>query len=144
MREYNRQRRKLPEVKERERQYQRTDRVKELRRKYYSSPECKELRRQYRKSLKGAESKRREALKYNYGIGLEEYDRLFDKQRGRCAICFETCPGKKRLSVDHNHTTGAIRGLLCARCNFMLGYSGDSILVLHEAVRYLEASNEKE
>lgn len=62
-------------------------------------------------------------LKYKYGITKEDYNKLFKEQNGKCAIC-----GKHqidlnvRLCVDHNHLTGAIRGLLCMKCNYSLGH----------------------
>lgn len=53
----------------------------------------------------------------------EQYDRMFFEQKGKCAICgTHQSKLKKSLSVDHNHTTGEIRGLLCSRCNFLVGY----------------------
>lgn len=52
-------------------------------------------------------------------ITPEEYDALLNKQNGECAICHQP-PGKRRLSVDHSHQTGQIRGLLCDRCNIVL------------------------
>lgn len=48
-----------------------------------------------------------------YGITADEYDRLFRLQGGRCAVCGRR-PRTKRLAVDHDHATGAVRGLLCA------------------------------
>jgi hypothetical protein len=62
-------------------------------------------------------------LKSLYGITLEQYDEMLAKQEGHCAACPQT-PEKehhKVLHVDHNHVTGAVRGLLCGRCNTALG-----------------------
>jgi hypothetical protein len=42
------------------------------------------------------------------------------------------------LSVDHNHTTGAVRGLLCANCNLAIGYANDDPVVLRKAIAYLD------
>lgn len=73
-----------------------------------------------------------------YGIDSTEYDRLLELQSGRCAICRRR-PGKKRLAVDHSHTTGANRGLLCGRCNHeLLGAGFDSREILMAAVAYLD------
>lgn len=58
-----------------------------------------------------------------YGITRDEYDRLLVAQNGRCLICNR--PGdelKKGLAVDHDHETGAVRGLLCVGCNTKLGW----------------------
>jgi hypothetical protein len=61
-----------------------------------------------------------------YGLTSGEYDELLAAQGGKCAIC-RGRPRSKRLAVDHNHDTGAVRGLLCSRCNHdLLGASWDS------------------
>lgn len=57
-------------------------------------------------------------LKHVYGISPEDKESLLLKQGGKCALCQKT----KRLVVDHNHDTGAIRGLLCHGCNTGLGH----------------------
>ena len=78
-----------------------------------------------------------------YGISPEEYDRLFTTQDGRCAICRnpETVIIKgtlAKLSIDHNHATNEVRGLLCRHCNQGLGLFRDSPELLRVAVQYLE------
>lgn len=61
---------------------------------------------------------RKSALKRTYGISLEQYDELLEKQHHCCAICDRhEDEFKTRLAVDHNHKTGEIRGLLCNYCN---------------------------
>lgn len=69
---------------------------------------------------------------------------LLDAQGGVCAICGndEDGTGQRQLSVDHGHETGAVRGLLCNRCNPMLGYARDSIAVLQAAIEYLGSGNQ--
>lgn len=64
----------------------------------------------------------RYTVKYRYGV--ENYDEMFAVQNGLCAICDqpETAKGKVNLGVDHDHTTGRVRGLLCVSCNRSLGY----------------------
>lgn len=72
-----------------------------------------------------------------YGIDAEQYDALLELQGGKCAIC-RARPKSKRLAVDHDHKSGAVRGLLCSRCNHeLLGAGWDSIAVLSAAVAYL-------
>ena len=65
------------------------------------------------------EKHRQFALKRLYGITQEEYDRLLLTQDGHCAICPRKPEDEKFgvLHVDHSHTTGAVRGLLCHKCN---------------------------
>lgn len=76
----------------------------------------------------------------NYGITSEEFDALFEQQNGVCAICGqeEFHIWKRRLSVDHDHETGRIRGLLCHNCNNMLGHAKDNVKTLMRAIAYLE------
>ena len=83
-------------------------------------------------------------LKQRFNITIDDYNHIFLKQRGICAIC--TKPessldknGKiKWLCVDHNHATQEIRGLLCSSCNTGIGLLGDSEVVLKNAIKYLE------
>jgi len=83
-------------------------------------------------------------MKREYGIAREEYEALLKRQNGRCAIC-KRLPGwekkKKRLSVDHDHVSGAVRGLLCGTCNTGLGHLGDDVLTLESALEYLRHAN---
>lgn len=72
-----------------------------------------------------------------YGLGAGEYDALFQAQGFACAICKGT--RKQRLSVDHDHKTGLIRGLLCRTCNGrLLTAARDKPEVLRAAANYLE------
>lgn len=74
-----------------------------------------------------------------YGLSSTEYDRLLAFQNGRCAIC-RGRPRSKRLAVDHDHATGAVRGLLCSRCNNeALGSLHDSVQLAWNAYHYLSA-----
>lgn len=72
-----------------------------------------------------------------YGIDSAEYDRIFKLQGGRCAIC-RNKPASIRFAVDHNHKTGAVRGILCKRCNHdLLGGAHDDVAMLYRAIEYL-------
>ncbi|MFI5865868.1 endonuclease VII domain-containing protein [Streptomyces sp. NPDC051546] len=77
-------------------------------------------------------------IQVTYGLSPEDYQKLFEHQDGRCAICRET--RQTSLAVDHCHKTEAIRGLLCARCNGQLLARGarDRPDVLRRAAEYLE------
>jgi hypothetical protein len=94
--------------------------------------------------------KRDENLKRVYGIGIEEYNTLLEKQNNRCAICESTDPkGRKSgrvggvdvFYVDHDHKTGNVRGLLCNICNRTMGYIGENSNVLEEMIKYLQKHN---
>lgn len=77
-------------------------------------------------------------LQREFGISIEDYRALFAEQSGVCAICQGPGKPEKRLSVDHNHNTGKIRGLLCDSCNHSLGLLKESPEVLRRAAEYLE------
>lgn len=63
---------------------------------------------------------RTQTLKAKYGIDPLEYDRLFELQGGKCAICKRQSDDELKLFVDHDHVTDIVRGLLCSRCNSCL------------------------
>jgi hypothetical protein len=70
---------------------------------------------------------------------LIDYDRLYQVQQGRCAICKRHQTELKRvMAVDHSHETGIVRGLLCDKCNRCLGFANDSIEILKRSINYLE------
>lgn len=78
----------------------------------------------------------------NYHITIEKYDEMFDSQDGNCGICRKNQKElRRRLSVDHNHESGRIRGLLCDNCNPGLGYYRDSIFLLEKAIEYLKRTD---
>ena len=81
-------------------------------------------------------------LKSAYGITLAQYETLLDTQGGVCAICKTSTNGNcgRKLYVDHCHKTGKVRGLLCGRCNSILGFVDDSPDWLEKAKAYLIAS----
>lgn len=84
---------------------------------------------------------REKKMFYTYGITIEEYNILYDKQNGNCAICHNNLKeGTNDCSIDHNHDNGNIRGLLCNTCNRALGMFQDSPQLLYSAIRYLKAS----
>ena len=86
--------------------------------------------------------RRRSRLLATYGITLERYDELVAVQRGRCAICGVDTPSTHHgfWQVDHCHTNGHVRGLLCSPCNIGLGQFKDQPKILRSAARYLEST----
>ena len=74
-----------------------------------------------------------------YGIDLVEYNKLLVKQKHSCYICKKHKDTfRNRLCVDHNHKTGKVRGLLCSSCNFAIGSSKDSVIILKRMIKYLK------
>jgi hypothetical protein len=76
-------------------------------------------------------------LKQKFGLSAEKYRDMLCRQNNRCAICRKR-EVNKRLSVDHCHKTGRVRGLLCNNCNFTLGRFGDNSNLLRKAASYLD------
>lgn len=102
---------------------------------YHNNPENREA---VKKQSKDSQ------LKNQFGITLQEYEEILEKQNGVCAICGCNNNHKSnpkgdidRLSVDHNHQTGKVRGLLCSRCNFGIGQFNDDPTLLISAIDYL-------
>ena len=84
------------------------------------------------------EQSRKYWLKSNYGIGIEEYNIMLTEQQGACAVCGDSPKENRSLAVDHCHSTGKIRGLLCFRCNATLGKFNDDISLFQRAIDYLK------
>ena len=100
-------------------------------------------RKIYQTEKYGPERQRRANLAKNFGISLEDYNLILDFQDKKCAICgTDKCGNsgrgfRKCFSVDHDHTTNDIRGLLCGHCNLALGLFKDNINSLQKAIEYL-------
>lgn len=88
-------------------------------------------------------SRGREDQLRRYGLSVAAYDALLDSQGGACAICGRTKSDDTRgyrLAVDHNHETGAVRGLLCGYCNRAIGLMRDDPELLEKAAQYLRVA----
>lgn len=72
-----------------------------------------------------------------YGVSDKKYQKILQRQDGVCAICERPEPRYSHLSVDHNHETDKVRGLLCSNCNPMIGYAKEDPKVLMAAINYL-------
>jgi len=101
-----------------------------------------EKERAYHRSEDRKRVVRSNNLKRNYGLTLDAYEAMLETQNGLCKIC-RCVPVLKKwqgryLHVDHDHTTGRIRGLLCATCNLGVGYFRDRSELLRAAAAYLE------
>jgi len=84
------------------------------------------------------EHRRKGKLKQKYGISLEQFEEMKNKQNNKCAICNEKHI-RRPLNVDHCHATGKVRGLLCDKCNMALGLLKDSKQLIESLKRYLDA-----
>lgn len=93
--------------------------------------------------LKNYDRERARGLRRSFGLELHEYEEMFKKQGGVCAICHEPERGMRggypiSMAVDHDHETGAIRGLLCRGCNQGVGNFNEDPDRLKKAAAYLE------
>lgn len=113
--------------------------------------ECTSIRNRQRRSLPESPARQREAfIKWKYGISQKEYLEILENQGYKCAICGVDHQETKRpgnlkhsgesfgLCIDHCHTTGKVRGLLCNQCNRALGLFQDSSYILQKAKEYLD------
>lgn len=117
-----------------------TKKYKNCSKNYYQSH--KENIKMYPSS--NPEQKKDRYLQRLYGITLEQYRQMLNNQNGVCAICNqpETTINKRGncvqyLAVDHNHQTGKVRGLLCRKCNRILGDAKENIEIFNSATNYL-------
>ena len=79
------------------------------------------------------------SIKRKFGVDKACYFKMLADQEGRCALCGDKeCQSGKRFAVDHCHTTGSVRGLLCYNCNTGLGKFKDKPDILRKAADYLE------
>jgi hypothetical protein len=105
-------------------------------------PNCKVCVKVYNKAhgLKPEvqERRSRKHVLKTYGLTPATYDALLVEQGHTCAICKRTCSTGRRLSVDHDHVTGAVRGLLCGNCNTAIGKLRDDPALMRRAADYVE------
>lgn len=110
-------------------------------------PECADCTQKYHRSHRSAKPKgwdRKYALKKYFGMTMEQYSELLEKQDGTCAICKKPQVNRSMgfLTVDHCHDKKNVRGLLCSTCNSGLGFFKDSPALLAAAIQYLTTSKE--
>ena len=112
------------------------------RKRNYRKKKLARKRQNWRKNYhQHPECDRERHLMDSYSISSDEYQLLFNKQNGVCAICGKPPTNGKPLQVDHDHTTGKIRGLLCHKCNTGIGYLGDVTQSVQYAVNYLKENS---
>lgn len=113
-------------------------RGREFGRRYYAANREKEIERRRRYREANSDKLRGAHKKWKYDITQEEWDRLFEHQGRRCAICGATDPGSKSgWHTDHSHETEKVRGILCAMHNTGIGHFRDNVEHLQAAIAYL-------
>lgn len=95
-------------------------------------------RAHYAKSEKRRNDIKNNNLRIKFGISIEKYNHMFLSQDGCCKICNKHQQElSKRLAVDHNHSTGEVRGLLCLKCNLAIGYLNEDVQSALNLIQYL-------
>jgi len=94
-----------------------------------------EYHKQYRKD--NPEHTKQYLIRYKYGLSHEEWLKMWEIQDGQCVICGKPFQNPSDACVDHNHDTKEVRGLLCRKCNFGIGYFNDDPELMAEAIEYL-------
>ena len=128
----------------------RKEKNKIYQKRYRESEKGKANGKRYRQSPKGKLNSRvasiRHRLKRRYGLSLSDYNEMLKEQNGVCWICKrpETMRqgGRlKPLAVDHCHESGVVRGLLCNRCNRVVGFVEEDISILQSSIDYIKSWN---
>ena len=115
--------------------------------KYGRRPDCRlcqnKAENAYYSTEKGKEARFKQWLKTRYKLSLDEYNALVAKHDGNCAICNNPPTAYFKLYIDHDHTTGKVRGLLCSQCNSLLGMAKENIDTLQAAISYLKEATQE-
>jgi hypothetical protein len=105
--------------------------------KVYCSPQCIDGARYYRNQ----EKRREDVFKRKYGITFAQRDAMYAEQEGKCKVCDTHMTWDHRkdntVHVDHCHTSGEVKGLLCANCNTAAGLLGENPKIAASLVQYL-------
>ena len=114
-----------------------TEALKRAQLKYRQTAFGKASNRRYQNSPAGKRAMSEGHLLRSYGITLADKERIYSEQKGLCKICFGRLISVSKAHTDHNHLTGEIRGLLCFRCNALIGWIETSKWLLLRVFRYL-------
>jgi hypothetical protein len=112
--------------------------------KHYYGARCKPCHQEYRReSTTTPRNRKAEKLQLRYGLTYEQWESIREAESFSCMICgiTEDEMGKK-LDVDHCHSSGKVRGVLCNPCNNVLGTAKDNIDILKAAITYLEINGD--
>lgn len=105
---------------------------------YCKKCHCDDNKNRYATNPVYRENMRFSNIKYQYGLSLENYNDMLNTQNNVCSICKNDFKTTKTTHVDHNHKTGNVRGILCSKCNNLLGMCNDDIQLLESAINYLK------
>ena len=123
------------------RAYYATEKHQEYRRRYYAANRDRLNKTANARNAANPDKVAARNRKKNYGIDQDQFDAMLTAQRAACAICSTTEPkGRGAFHVDHCHSTGTVRGLLCHNCNVGLGHFRDDTALLMRATEYIHAA----
>lgn len=121
--------------------YKNKEKIQKRMNKY--SSEHREQKREYAKTwyIKNKDRKKEYHIRKAFGIDISKYNIILKNQNNKCAICdIDNNNLNRSLVIDHCHKTGKIRGLLCGRCNLMLGNIKDNKNILKKMIKYLNSN----
>jgi hypothetical protein len=139
-----------PEVKARTKEYNKTPAKQEYNKKYIKEynkkPEVIIIRKDRQKKVRSTEEYKKYVKTYRlkkFNLTDEQYDAKFNKQEGKCEMCGRhQSKFKKALANDHNHDTNQNRGLLCTRCNLIVGvYEKHKSMIENYLSKYVEGKD---
>lgn len=107
----------------------------------YQNLTIEEKRKRSNSNYMGFDYFKNYRLQKQYGITKEEFDKMYEKQNGKCYLCDKHIKGKE-VKVDHNHVTGAVRKLLCHNCNASLGLLKENPETFYKCAEYLKEHND--
>jgi hypothetical protein len=110
----------------------------------YDKERRERLRAEGKLKKPNPETQREQRMKREYGITIKDYENMVEAQSNQCAICFTPSEAERngKLVIDHCHASGKVRGLLCNKCNLLLGHANDKIERLERAILYLSKRGE--
>lgn len=125
--------------------YAQSEKGKAVRKKIRESVQNKKLQKEWRAKGGSAQEYQRNKDNYRntymkrvYGITLNEYNSMLDQQHGVCYVCHKPPTGERRLAIDHCHTTGSVRKLLCSNCNTVLGLVKEDVNIMNKLINYIK------
>ena len=112
--------------------------TRDIERKRFCSRKCKVIAPRSGNKMSDPNYWRKYHFNKKYNVSYKDWVRMWTGQDGKCAICGESFANQSYACVDHDHETGEIRGLLCRKCNMVIGHFNDNPKLIMEAIKYLK------
>jgi len=130
-------------IAEQKKEYYKTVREEKLKynKEYFqnNTDKCKSNNRKYYENNRQKIITRSKARRYrvDFGITIEDFEKKLSLQQNKCLGCGKEFTEKGDACLDHNHTSGKIRGILCRNCNLAVGGAKDNIEILKKVINYI-------